>query len=126
LKTYGLLGCVLLVAVIFAGCADMEVPSPERIFDDAGARQVSIGMTESEVASIYGEPSVKGTVSSPAWGETREEWVYKADLDTFPVNAGYFSSDLYLYFDGGRLTNISRTPLGKGQGSIGDAEKSTK
>ena len=126
MKNYRLLIAAAISAIFFVGCADIEVPNPERILDDAGARQIKLGMSQPEVISIYGEPTIKDTVSSVEWGGAREEWIYRADIAILPVNAGYLSSDLYLYFDDGRLTNISREPLGEEQGSIENVEKSVK
>jgi hypothetical protein len=70
-------------------------------------------MTKAQVVEIYGEPDVKADTVSDKWGGMREEWVYRARYSALPVSAGYLSEDLYLYFDGENVTNISKEPLGK-------------
>ncbi|MFH1665743.1 MAG: hypothetical protein ABIA77_06335 [Candidatus Omnitrophota bacterium] len=70
-------------------------------------------MTKNEALTVYGPPDMKRTVSSSEWNRDREEWVFRGRYTVLPVNAGHLSSDLYLYFDGENLTNISKQPLGK-------------
>jgi len=82
--------------------------------DPLGEGSLRVGMTKDKVVSVYGESDAKRVVISEEWGSSRDEWMYKGRYSTFPVNAGYFSEDLYLYFDGENLTNISKTPLGEG------------
>lgn len=110
-----LLGFVFL-CIFLSGCADIEIPKGEQFLKDPiGEGSLRIGMTKDQVVSVYGEPDFKGPVSSEEWNQPREEWVYSATASTLPVGAGYLSEDLYLYFDGENLTNISRKPLGKGE-----------
>ena len=105
---------ILMLVIFIAGCADMDFPKPvEMLKDPFVSGGLSKGMSKSEVASKYGSPNVKTIVSAPEWGGQREEWMYKANYSVLPVNAGYLSDDLYLYFDGNNLTNISKKPLGK-------------
>ena len=105
---------VLLVGLFLAGCADVTLPSAkEMLKDPLGEGSLQIGMTKYKVVSIYGEPDGKRNVTSEVWSASRDEWMYKGRYPTCPVNAGYFSEDLYLYFDGKNLTNISKTPLGE-------------
>lgn len=84
------------------------------IKDPLGNGGLNPGMTQSQVLQRYGEPDIKSLAMSSEWKEPREEWFYKAEFDILPVNAGYLSEDLYLYFDGDNLTNISKRPLGDG------------
>ena len=113
MNKYLLIGIVLLCVVV-SGCADVEIPGAKEIIKNPlGPGSVKIGMTKAQVVEIYGDPSIKGTVISKKWNEPREEWIYRADISTLPVGAGYLSEDLYLYFDGKNLTNISNKSLGK-------------
>ncbi|MGB2662157.1 MAG: hypothetical protein WBD04_07220 [Candidatus Omnitrophota bacterium] len=99
---------------IIAGCADVEIPTTsELIKNPLGPGSVRIGMTQAQVVEIYGDPDIKGTVTSKKWNKPREEWIYRADYSAFPVGAGYLTEDQYLYFDGENLTNISDRSLGK-------------
>lgn len=77
-----------------------------------GSAGLSQGMSKAQVVERYGEPSITSIVESSEWNEPREEWVYIAQYTVLPVNAGYLSEDLYLYFDGDNLTNVSKKPLG--------------
>ncbi|MFC1480324.1 hypothetical protein ACFL5Y_02615 [Candidatus Omnitrophota bacterium] len=103
-----------LLCVCITGCAEIEVPKADQILNaPLGDGPLVKGMTKSQVVSIYGEPKIKSTVRSKEWAGPREEWFYSAQYTVLPVNAGYLSEDLYLYFDGENLTNISQKPLGK-------------
>lgn len=108
---------VMLVSFMMAGCAEMDVPTPRQILKDPlGEGSVKIGMSKDRVHSIYGDPDMISPVSAAEWNEPREEWVYTG-ITSLPVGAGYLSEDLYLYFDGDNLTNISRKSLGRIQGN---------
>ena len=124
-KTYRLwIVAIMMVGLFLTGCADVTLPSAkEMLKDPLGEGSLQIGMTQDKVVSIYGEPDGKRIVISEEWSSSRDEWMYKGRYPTFPVNAGYFSEDLYLYFDGENLTNISKTPLGEG---VSDDEDSIK
>ena len=103
-----------LVCFNLTGCADIEVPKAENILKNPlGETSVKLGMTKGEVLDIYGEPTSKDIVVSSEWKGEREEWYYRARYGALPVGAGYLAEDLYLYFDGENLTNISRTKLGQ-------------
>jgi len=116
LKIYRSLSLALLLCIFLTGCSGIEVPTVGQILKDPlGEGSLKIGMAKSQVVSIYGSPSIKTSVISDEWKQKREEWVYKAKYSVLPVSAGYLSEDLYLYFDGDILTNISRKPLGKRQ-----------
>ena len=106
---------VLFVSIFFiSGCADLQAPNTDQILQaPLGSGGLSPGMSKARVVSKYGEPDIKGTVVSGEWNEPREEWFYRGRYSALPVNAGYLADDLYLYFDGGNLTNISKKPLGK-------------
>jgi hypothetical protein len=111
LKKFLALG-LLIVYGLTAGCADVEFPNTSEFIKDPLSSPVKIGMTQDQVVDIYGEPSIKSTVVSDKWGKPREEWIYRASSG-LPVGTAYLSRDLYLYFDGENLTNISRESLGK-------------
>ncbi|MFA6636121.1 MAG: hypothetical protein WCV56_03260 [Candidatus Omnitrophota bacterium] len=101
------------VIVVFSGCAGVQAPRTDEILrQPLGSGGLSTGMTRIQVIGKYGEPDMKNTVSSPEWNSPREEWFYRARYSMLPVNAGYLSDDLYLYFDGDNLTNISKRPIG--------------
>ena len=105
---------VVILCLFFAGCADIKVPGMKNFLKDPlGEAALKTGMLANQVVSIYGEPNMRRTVVSNEWNEPRVEWFYKADYSILPVGAGYLTEDLYLYFDGENLTNISRSPLGK-------------
>jgi len=104
----------LFLGVFLAGCAGIKTPEPGQILKEPlGQGSLRTGMTISQVISVYGEPDSKRTVSSNEWSRMREEWFYSGRYSALPVGAGYLKEDLYLYFDGDNLTNISRKPLGK-------------
>lgn len=110
--------CRLILSGMFlfitAGCADIEIPKTKEILKEPlGKVSVDEGMSKTEVVSIYGEPDVKSIVVSEGWNKPREEWFYRARYPVIPVNTGYLSDDLYLYFDGDSLTNISKSSLGE-------------
>ncbi|MFH1798175.1 MAG: hypothetical protein ABH844_02355, partial [Candidatus Omnitrophota bacterium] len=99
------LGVLVLMSFILAGCADVEIPSAKELLKDPlGEGSIKIGMTKDKVVSVYGGADVERIVVSEEWGGVRDEWLYKGRCSAFPVNAGYFSEDLYLYFDGENLT----------------------
>ena len=106
---------LLIVSFILsAGCADVEIPGAGQILKHPlGPGSVKVGMKKDKVVDIYGEPDITDTVTSDYWVGTREEWIYRADLSTLPVGAGYLGQDLYLYFDGDNVTNIGNKSLGK-------------
>ncbi|KJJ83956.1 secreted protein [Candidatus Omnitrophus magneticus] len=106
---------ILIMACVFflSGCADIKAPTPETIIEDSIAlNTLQLGMSKSKVISLYGEADQKRVVKSKLWNNEREEWFYKAQMDVLPVGTGgYLSKDLYLYFDGDSLTNISKKCL---------------
>ena len=124
--------CCLLSSVVLCvflvGCADVEVPKTENILrEPLGEGSLKIGMTKAQVDSVYGAPDTKDMVDSGEWSQPREEWFYRATYSALPVGAGYLSEDLYLYFDGENLTNISRKPLGtRKQEDTEDVKESIK
>jgi hypothetical protein len=103
----------VLLAASLSGCAGMSAQDTDEILKQPlGSGGLSTGMSRTQVVEKYGEPDIKGEVHSSGWGSPREEWFYRARYSLLPVNAGYLSDDLYLYFDGDSLTNISKRPLG--------------
>ncbi|MFQ5952007.1 MAG: outer membrane protein assembly factor BamE, partial [Candidatus Omnitrophota bacterium] len=96
-----------------AGCADIEIPKTSQLIKNPLPNTVRVGMTKDQVVDIYGDPNIKDTVVSDKWAGTREEWIYKAEMSALPVSTNYLGEDLYLYFDGDNLTNVSKEPLGK-------------
>ena len=114
MKAYLLLFKVLCVSLLVGGCADMDVPTPMQIVKNPiGLSALKSGMSKNEVMSIYGEPNMKSQVCCADWNGTREEWFYRGRYTGLPVGAEYLSEDVYLYFDGDNLTNISKEPLGR-------------
>lgn len=109
--------CAMLLSLALlmplAGCSGVQSSETDDILKQPlGSGGLFAGMSKSQVKEKYGEPDIKGNVLSPEWNSPREEWVYRARYSVLPVNAGYLSEDLYLYFDGNNLTNISKRPLG--------------
>ena len=104
---------VVVVALgVLYGCADIDTPSPGQILQNPlGPGSVKIGMTKNEVQSIYGDPSGKETVTSSEWAGEREEWFYNAKYTSLPMNAGFLAKNLYIYFDGNNVTNVTKEPL---------------
>jgi len=99
---------------MFAGCAEIDTPTPDRFVKDPfGEGSLRQGMTKHQVEEQYGGATLTRMVTSSDWNGPREEWFYKADFSALPVGTGYLNKDLYLYFDGENLTNVSRKPLGK-------------
>lgn len=119
---------LVFICLFAAGGTIVNAASVDEILRQPfGSGGLSPGMTKGQVIQRYGEPDFKGDVISSDWKEPREEWFYKARLDILPVNAGYLSDDLYLYFDGDRLTNITHKPMGRSeQEGTEDGEKSFK
>jgi outer membrane protein assembly factor BamE (lipoprotein component of BamABCDE complex) len=112
MKAFLAMLCVSAI-VIFSGCAGVQAPRTDEILrQPLGSGGLSVGMTRTQVIEKYGQPDMKDTVSSPEWNSPREEWYYRARYSMLPVNVGYLADDLYLYFDGDNLTNISKRPLG--------------
>ena len=115
----------LMLCLILAGCADIQAPKTDEILQQPmGSGGLHAGMTKSQVVERYGDPDIKSMVGSRGWNEEREEWVYRGRYSVLPVNAGYLADDLYLYFDGDNLTNISKSPLG--QEDEGEADSNVK
>lgn len=108
---------VLIVIVLFSsaltGCSDMPVPKADNIL--TSSTSIKIGMSKDQVTSVYGEPDSKRMVVAKEWGGYREEWFYKARYSGLPVGTDYLVNDVFLYFDGENLTNISQKPLGKSE-----------
>ena len=105
-----------LIVISFLGAPVSGAGSVDGVLGASlGQGGLSIGMSKARVVDKYGEPDMKTFVTSPEWNEAREEWFYRARMDILPVNAGYLSDNLYLYFDGDNLTNISKKPLGKAE-----------
>ena len=124
--SYSLL-CLLVCTFMISGCADISVPSAGQVLRDPLGTDLTPGMTKDSVMDRYGAPDAKQTVVSDEWSGTREEWFYKASISSLPVNAGHLSEDMYLYFDGDRLTNVSKKPLGRSDVAIdSDSEKYMK
>ncbi|MGB2600752.1 MAG: hypothetical protein WBD00_06860 [Candidatus Omnitrophota bacterium] len=105
---------IVIVCFMLAGCAGMNTPNTDEFMrQPLGNGGLELGMSKDRVVDMYGKPNAKRTVISSEWQEPREEWFYKATLSMLPMNAGYLADDMYLYFDGDNLTNISKKPLGK-------------
>lgn len=114
MRIYSYVITLFLVSTFCLGCAGVDIPkTAELIKEPLGKGSVKVGMTKDQVVSVYGEADITRSVSSDEWKGEREEWFYRGRYSALPINAGYLSSDLYLYFDGENLTNISDRPLGK-------------
>ena len=101
---------IFMMGTIAAGAASVD----DILKAPVGSGGLNPGMTKAQVVERYGDPDMERMTVSPEWKEPREEWFYRARMEMLPVNAGYLSDDLYLYFDGDNLTTISKRPLGKG------------
>ena len=99
--------CTLCIFA-FSGCAGIEPPNPRDIISHPiGTESVKIGMSKTQVESIWGKPDeVRMVEDKEKWQGARELWVYRAQYSAIPVDAGYFSKSKKLYFDGDNLTNI--------------------
>ena len=119
---------IVFLCFFITGCSGFEMSKTDEILNaPLGSGGLYLGMTKHKVISMYGEPDLKGEVTSKVWMEPREEWFYRGRYGVLPVNAGYLSEDLYLYFDGEHLTNVSKKSLGKSdQRGPEDAKKSAK
>ncbi len=119
MKLYCLLVSVFVACIFTVGCADIAPPTPQELLrKPLGDGSVKIGMTKFEVLTIYRDPDTKNVVVSNDWAGSREEWFYSAGYSAIPLSAGYLSEDIYLYFDGENLTNISKTRMGRGREKI--------
>lgn len=110
---------ISICSFMLAGCGGFEAPRTDELFKQpTGSGGLELGMSKARVADMYGEPDAKRNVTSSEWKEPREEWFYRGRYSSLPVNAGYLADDMYLYFDGNNLTNISKKPLSspKGEG----------
>ena len=57
---------------------------------------------------MWGKPNeIKTVENKEKWSGPREMWVYRAQYNSIPVDAGYLSKTKKLYFDGENLTDIS-------------------
>ncbi|HNX90922.1 MAG TPA: hypothetical protein PKY78_07555 [Candidatus Omnitrophota bacterium] len=106
-----------LTVVMFSvvGCSTLDsVPMPDQVIshNPAGSSSIKVGMTKAEVKARYGAPDSDTMVVSDQWEGSREEWFYRGRMD-LPIGADYLANDVYLYFDGNNLTNISEKPMGK-------------
>lgn len=124
MRTSGLIVVAMLSAFVLTGCSEIDIPKADSLIQNPlGEGSLKLGMSKVAVIKSYGDPAVKRTVTSPTWNNTREEWMYKAMYSGLPVNAGHLSEDLYLYFDGDNLTNISRKPIGNSVEPAADVKK---
>ena len=99
---------LLLLAVFAAGCAGIDMPTPETVLKNPlGTDTIKIGMTKDEVVNFWGEPDYVDYEETEGTEKGREVWTYKARYSRVPVDAGYLSKTRYLYFDGKNLTKIS-------------------
>lgn len=103
------IAAILTMGIFLTGCSMVEtVPTPgDVIKHPIGTESIKIGMTKAQVEEIWGRPDdVRMVENKEKWGGSREMWVYHAQYGSIPVDAGYFSKDKKLYFDGNNLTNI--------------------
>ena len=99
---------IAFASVIISGCAVIEPLTPEDVISHPlGTEAVKVGMTKSEVESLWGKPDDISVVEDKEkWEGPREVWTYRAQASAIPVDAGYLSKTKKLYFDGDNLTNI--------------------
>lgn len=95
-------------ALALAGCSAISVPTPNDVINHPlGTESIKIGMTKQQVESIWGKPNQVQTVEDKKrWNGPREMWLYNAQYNVIPVDAGYLSKTKKLYFDGENLTDI--------------------
>ncbi|MDD5449254.1 MAG: hypothetical protein PHO42_01470 [Candidatus Omnitrophica bacterium] len=104
-----LFAVILSSAVISAGCAGIEPPSPDKILSHPlGMGPIDIGMAKAEVKEQWGEPDIIRNIgeSNDIGSTQKEEWVYYGRMRNLPVNYGYLAKSLHLYFDGNNLTSF--------------------
>ena len=112
MKKFTLLLAIIVVAAALYGCADMETTTPMQVLENPfGVGGVKKGMTKDEIRERFGDPTAKSEVVSDEWGGSREEWFYAEEDDIIPIKAGYINRDLYIYFDGDSVTNVSSEPI---------------
>ena len=109
MKKYFLIFCILGF-VNLIGCAAIVPPAPDKFLSNPlGAGPVHLGMTKNEVKDTYGEPDLIQNIgdSNDKGATTKQEWVYYARMKRFPINYGYLSKTLRIYFDGNNVTKFS-------------------
>ncbi len=106
-RFFAFLPLVTMMAVR-PGCAGITPPTPDdMIRQPLGKSSLQVGMTKSQVESLWGKPDdVRAAEDKAKWGGIREVWVYRAQYGAIPVDVDYLSKTERLYFDGDNLTNI--------------------
>jgi len=107
---FAIIALIVLMGAMLIGCAIIEnIPTPQDVLrKPMGTESIKIGMSKAQVESLWGKPDdISMVENKDRWGGAREMWVYTAQYDSIPVNAGYLSKTQKLYFDGDNLTNIS-------------------
>lgn len=96
------------IMVLILGCGAIEIPAPDDIIKKPlGTESIKLGMTKSQVESLWGKPDeVKTVEDKEKWSGQRDVWIYRAKYGAIPVDAGYLSQTKKLYFDGENLTEI--------------------
>jgi hypothetical protein len=98
---------LLIVAAFAGGCAEIKPPTPiEVIQQPLGTKLVRIGMTQSEVKQLWGQPDAVEFISTDKTGTVKEKWIYRARYPKVPVEVNYLSRTYYLFFDGNNLVRI--------------------
>ncbi|MDD5422394.1 MAG: hypothetical protein PHT32_03105 [Candidatus Omnitrophica bacterium] len=99
---------ILLSAVVLYGCSTLEIADPEEMVKHPlGTESIRLGMSKTQVESIWGKPDDVRTVEGNEKKQgPREVWTYRAQYSAIPVDAGYLSKTKKLYFDGENLTEI--------------------
>ena len=108
LKFTLLMPAITILCFLVCGCSAISIPNPEEVVKHPlGTESIKVGMTKDQVESIWGRPSqIKTVEDKEKWQGSREVWIYHAQYSAIPVNAGYFSKNRRLYFDGNNLTQI--------------------
>jgi len=101
-------GTILLLAAAFiSGCAEIQPPPPSEILQaPLGKSQLRIGMSKSEVRSLWGDPDGVEPAGDGQYGSLKELWVYEARFpDLSALDMGYATRTRRLLFDGDTLVS---------------------
>lgn len=91
----------------FAGCAEINPPNPKEVLESPfGKGPLRIGMTQTEVRELWGEPDGIETHDPDRWGGVKETWTYEGRFPGMPVDVGYTSKTKVLEFDGQNLVSF--------------------
>ena len=94
-----------LVVLATAGCTDIAWPNLHRFMRHpwTSREQVQLGESQAAVLKRWGPPTERRLLSIDRLGMRREEWVYRAALESLPIDYMYLSRTQHLIFDGNNL-----------------------